>query len=72
MQQEQLKSAAGGKTNVDKMAVREWLHANHRRLVKVRFGPEVAMHTVDRKGDKLRTIVFTSIDTLTVEESHVS
>lgn len=69
MRQEQLKSSASGKPNVDKMAVREWLHANHRRLVKVRFGPEVAMHTVDRKGDKLRTISFANVDSLTVEES---
>lgn len=35
MRQEQLKSSTAGKANVDKMAVREWLHANHRRLVKV-------------------------------------
>lgn len=69
MKQEQLKNSASGKANVDKMAVCEWLHANHRRLVKVRFGPEVAMHTVDRKGDKLRTISFANVDSLTVEES---
>ncbi|XP_052126755.1 dual oxidase [Frankliniella occidentalis] len=38
-------------------------------LLQVRFGPEVAMHTVDRKGDKLRTISFANVDSLTVEES---
>jgi hypothetical protein len=71
MQQEELKNNAGGKTSVDKMAVREWLHANHRRLVKVKFGPEAAIHTVDRKGEKLRTVNFRTSDTLTVEESQV-
>lgn len=72
MQQEELKNNAGGKTSVDKMAVREWLHANHRRLVKVKFGPEAAIHTVDRKGEKLRTVNFRTSESLTVEESQVS
>jgi dual oxidase len=72
MQQEELKNNAGGKTSVDKMAVREWLHANHRRLVKVKFGPEAAIHTVDRKGEKLRTVNFRMSEALTVEESQVS
>jgi len=71
MQQEELKNNAGGKTSVDKMAVREWLHANHRRLVKVKFGPEAAIHTVDRKGEKLRTVNFRMSEALTVEESQV-
>jgi hypothetical protein len=57
---------------VDKMAVREWLHANHRCLVKVKFGPEAAIHTVDRKGEKLRTVNFRTSEALTVEESQVS
>ncbi|KAF6209306.1 hypothetical protein GE061_015053 [Apolygus lucorum] len=70
MQQEQLKSG-NNTTNatVDKMAVREWLHANHRRCVKVRFGPETYLHTVDRKGEKLRSVNFKNSDTVTVEES---
>jgi dual oxidase len=72
MQQEELKNNAGGKTSVDKMAVREWLHANHRRLVKVKFGPEAAIHTVDRKGEKLRTVNFRTSEALTVEESQVT
>ncbi|GFG29965.1 hypothetical protein Cfor_11750 [Coptotermes formosanus] len=72
MRQEELKSSAGGKTSVDKMAVREWLHANHRRLVKVKFGPEAAIHTVDRKGEKLRTVNFGTSEALTVEESQDS
>ncbi|PSN44387.1 Dual oxidase [Blattella germanica] len=69
MRQEELKTSGGGKTSVDKMAVREWLHANHRRLVKVKFGPEAAIHTVDRKGEKLRTVNFGTTEMLTVEES---
>lgn len=36
MRQEQLKTSTTGKPNVDKMSVCEWLHANHKRLVKVR------------------------------------
>lgn len=72
MKQEELKS--GNKSNgimVEKMSVREWLHANHRRLVKVRFGPQAEMHTVDRKGEKLRSVNFANCDTITVEESQV-
>jgi hypothetical protein len=71
MRQEELKNNAGGKISVDKMAVREWLHANHRRLVIVKFGPEAAIHTVDRKGEKLRTVNFRTSEALTVEESQV-
>ncbi|KAG8223936.1 hypothetical protein J437_LFUL003744, partial [Ladona fulva] len=55
--------------SVDKMMVKEWLHQNHRRLVKVKFGPEEALHTVDRKGEKLRTVTFKGMDCLTVEET---
>ncbi|CAH1722727.1 unnamed protein product [Aphis gossypii] len=72
MKQEEMKS--GNKSNgitVEKMSVREWLHANHRRLVKVRFGPQDEMHTVDRKGEKLRSVNFAKCDTITVEESQV-
>lgn len=57
---------------VDKMIVREWLHANHRRLVKVKFGPEAALHIVDRKGEKLRTFDFNNVNTIAMEESQVS
>ncbi|KAL1463002.1 hypothetical protein WDU94_014795 [Cyamophila willieti] len=60
-------SAAVG--TVDKMAVREWLHANHKRLVKIRLGPETCLHTVDRKGEKLRTVNFKNCETVTIEES---
>ncbi|XP_075237286.1 dual oxidase isoform X2 [Lycorma delicatula] len=72
MKQEELRSGnKAGPTTVDKMAVREWLHANHRRIVKVRFGPETNLHTVDRKGEKLRSVSFKNGETITVEESQV-
>jgi len=73
MKQEEMKSG-NSKANgimMDKMSVREWLHANHRRLVRVRFGPQAEMHTVDRKGEKLRSVKFGDCDTITVEESQV-
>ncbi|XP_016945189.3 dual oxidase [Drosophila suzukii] len=57
------------KGSVDKMLAREWLHANHKRLVTVKFGPEAAIYTVDRKGEKLRTFSLKHIDVVSVEES---
>lgn len=69
IKQEELRNAAEGKFPVDAMMVHEWLHANHKRLVKVKFGPEVAMHVVGRKGEKLRTVDFRHVDTVTLEES---
>lgn len=57
------------KGSVDKMVVREWLHMNHKRMVTVKFGPEAAIYTVNRKGEKLRTFGLKNIDVLTVEES---
>mgnify|MGYP004580882161 CR=1 FL=1 len=69
--QEAIQKRNDGKICVDKMIVREWLHANHRRLVKVKFGPEAALHIVDRKGEKLRTFDFNDVNTVTMEESQV-
>lgn len=57
------------KGSVDKMVAREWLHVNHKRLVTVKFGPETAIYTVDRKGEKLRTFNVAKTETLTVEMS---
>lgn len=54
------------------MLAREWLHANHKRLVTVKFGPESAIHTVDRKGQKLRTFNLKGIDNTTIEKTPVS
>lgn len=69
--QEEIQRRSDNRICVDKMVVREWLHANHRRLVKVRFGPEAALHIVDRKGEKLRTFDFSGVNTITIEESQV-
>ena len=60
-----------GKTSVDKIIVREWLHANHRRLVKVKFGPEPALFLVDRKGEILRTFNINDVNSVAIEESQV-
>ncbi|CAH1982304.1 unnamed protein product [Acanthoscelides obtectus] len=57
------------KLPVDTMIVREWLHANHKRAVKVKFGPDAAIHIIGRKGEKLRTINLKNLDTVTLEES---
>lgn len=56
-------------TKIEKITAREWLHANHKRLVTVKFGPETAIHTVDRKGEKLRTFSLKNVNTLLVEQS---
>lgn len=69
--QEALKSGAKVGAAVDKMCVREWLHANHKRFVKLRFGPESILHTVNRKGEKLRSVNFSNYETITIEESQV-
>lgn len=53
--------------SVDKMIVKEWLHQNHKRLVKVKFGPEEALYTMNRKGEKIRCVNLRSTDTLVIE-----
>lgn len=47
--------------------VREWLHQNHKRYVKVRIGPEESLSTVNRKGETLRKIDFKNVNSLVVE-----
>lgn len=64
--------SAQSKATTDKMLAREWLHANHKRLVTVKFGPESAIYTVDRKGQKLRTFSLKSVDGISVEKTSVS
>jgi dual oxidase len=54
------------------MIVREWLHVNHRRVVKIKFGPEPALNIVDRKGQTLRTFDFKDVDSVSIEESQVT
>lgn len=69
IKQEELRNSAEGKNCVDTMIVQEWLHANHKRLVKIKFGPELAIHVTGRKGEKLRSVSFKNVDSVTVEES---
>lgn len=69
IKQEELRNTAEGKLPVDTMMVQEWLHANHKRLVKIKFGPEAAIHIIGRKGEKLRSVSFRNIDNITLEES---
>lgn len=71
VKQETMKSK-NAKQTVDKMIAREWLHANHKRLVTVKFGPEAAIYTVDRKGEKLRTFSLKNVETIQVELSQES
>lgn len=54
------------------MVCREWVHATYKRFVKLRLGPEPALHVTDRKGDKLRTLPLDHTDELSVIESQVS
>lgn len=56
----------GGK-KADKMHVKEWLHQNARRPVKVKFGPDAAFYLLNRKGDKLRTIGVKQVESIVVE-----
>ncbi|XP_040165408.1 dual oxidase [Anopheles arabiensis] len=69
IKQEAMKNTANTKVSVEKMVAREWLHANHKRLVTVKFGPEASIYTVDRKGEKLRTFNLKHVDVVTVEQS---
>lgn len=49
------------------MHMKEWLHQNAKRPVKVKFGPEQSFHVLNRKGDKIRSINLKDTDTLVVE-----
>ncbi|KAK5639843.1 hypothetical protein RI129_010654 [Pyrocoelia pectoralis] len=70
IQQEELRQRAEGKISYDNIIVQEWLHANHKRLVKIKFGPDSQLNIVGRKGEKLRTIELKGAESVTVEESH--
>ena len=37
----------------DKMHVKEWLHQNAKRPIKVKFGPDEAFYLLNRKGNEL-------------------
>lgn len=55
--------------NYDKLYVKEWLHQNHKRFVKVKIGPDESLSTVNRKGEVLRKVDFKSVAALVVEVS---
>ena len=52
---------------VDKMYVKEWLHHNAKRNVKIKFGPDEAFHLVNRKGEKQRTVGIKGLENLVCE-----
>ena len=52
---------------MDKMYVKEWLHHNAKRNVKIKFGPDEAVHLMNRKGEKLRSISVKGIENLVCE-----
>lgn len=47
--------------------VKEWLHQNHKRFVKVKIGPDESVYTVNRKGETLRKVSFSSVPQLIVQ-----
>ena len=47
--------------------VKEWLHQNHKRIVKVKFGPDEAIYTMNRKGEKIRVVHMRGVDSLVIE-----
>ncbi|KAI1304155.1 Dual oxidase [Halotydeus destructor] len=57
----------GNKKDYDKLYVREWLHHNYKRYVKVKIGPGEILSTINRKGEVLRRIDFSKVDTVVIE-----
>ena len=55
----------------DKMHVKEWLHQNAKRPIKVKFGPDETIYLLNRKGDKLRTVSIKNIESLVLEVTQV-
>ena len=62
----------GANKKSDKLMVKEWLHQNATRPVKIKFGPNSSFYLLNRKGDKLRTFATSKIDNLIVEISQDS
>ena len=60
---------SGTHKKTDKVHVKEWLHQNACRLVKIKFGPDNAFYLLNRKGDKLRSMSVAKIDNMVVEIS---
>jgi len=52
----------------DKVMVKEWLDHNFKRNVKLKIGPK-ELCTVNRKGEKLRIVSFTDLNSLYIETS---
>ena len=57
---------------MDKMYVKEWLHHNAKRNVKIKFGPDEAFHLMNRKGEKLRSVSVKGIENLVCEVTQVN
>ncbi|CAL1286457.1 unnamed protein product [Larinioides sclopetarius] len=51
----------------EKLDVKEWLHNNHKRCVKVKIGPDDSISTLNRKGETLRKVDFRTSSTVVVE-----
>ena len=51
---------------LDKMYVTEQLHQETNRFVKLHFGPDLAIYTVNRKGEIQRRVGLTSYTTAQV------
>ncbi|XP_054708131.1 dual oxidase-like [Uloborus diversus] len=51
----------------EKLDVKEWLHNNHKRCVKVKIGPDDSISTLNRKGEVLRRVDFSSQTSVVVE-----
>lgn len=47
--------------------VKEWLHNNHKRCVKVKIGPDDSISTLNRKGEVLRKVDFHALSSVFVE-----
>ena len=54
---------------LDKMYVTEWLHQESNRFVKLHFGPDLAIYTVNRKGEVQRRVGLTGSTTAQVKSS---
>ncbi|GIZ03251.1 dual oxidase [Caerostris extrusa] len=51
----------------EKLDVKEWLHHNHKRCVKVKIGPDDSISTLNRKGETLRRVDFRVCPSLAVD-----
>ena len=54
---------------LDKMYVTEWLHQESNRFVKLHFGPDLAIYTVNRKAEVQRRVGLTGVTRAQVKVS---